>query len=69
MQTAKQIGDVPLLRLDQLPPGVLEHAVLRTVAGCPVREIVWNGQTYYVAPAGPAVLDAEPLRGSRITHR
>lgn len=69
MQTAKQIGDVPLLRLDQLPPAVLEHAVLRTIAGCPVREIVWGGQTYYVAPTSPPVLDAEPVRGSRIKQR
>jgi hypothetical protein len=69
MQTAKQIGSVPLLRLDQLPPGMVEHAVLRTIAGCPVREIVWHGQTYYVAPTSPPVLDAEPLRGSRIKQR
>ncbi len=69
LQTAKKIGDVPLLRLDQLPDGMLEHAVLRIVAGCPVREVVWAGQTYYVAPTAPPVLDAEPLRGSRITHR
>ena len=69
MQTTRHIGGVPLMRLDELPPGLLEHAVLRTVGGCPVREVVWNGQTYYVAPTSPAVLDANPARGPRIKQR
>jgi hypothetical protein len=46
-------GAVQFRRLDQLPPGVLEHAVLRTVAGCPVREVRYRGQTYYVSPSIP----------------
>ena len=44
----------PLLRkLGDLPPGLVEHAVMRTVNGCPVREILFAGQTYYLdAPTG-----------------
>ncbi len=40
-------------RLDELPPGVVEHAVLRSVNGCPVREIRFQGKTYYVGPSIP----------------
>ena len=46
MQTS-QIGTVPLKRLDQLPQGVLQHAVLRSINGCPVAEIVLNGRIQY----------------------
>jgi hypothetical protein len=35
-------------KLGDLPPGVEEHAVLRIVNGCPVREIVYAGQTYWL---------------------
>jgi hypothetical protein len=45
---ADQLGSVQLRRLDQLPWGHLEHAVFRTVFGCPVAEVVMDGQTYYV---------------------
>jgi hypothetical protein len=48
-------------RLDQLPWGVLEHAVWRTVGGCPVREIVFGGQTYYVASASPRIERLDPV--------
>jgi hypothetical protein len=58
----------PFRRLDQLPPKVEEHAVWRTVGGCPVREVVWEGQTYYVGSSNP-VLDAGPLTGRRIQRR
>ncbi len=58
----------PFRRLDQLPPKVEERAVWRTVSGCPVREIVWEGQTYYVGASNP-VLDSSPLTGSRILRR
>jgi hypothetical protein len=71
---------VPFRKLNELPPGLLEHAVWRRVAGCPVREVVYRGQTYYVGPSiprivsGPAVgndapgLDRGPLQGNRLTR-
>src|SRR4051812_1994416 len=52
---------VPLRKLNELPLGVLEHAVWRSVKGCPMREVVYKGQLYYVGPSipkletGPAV--------------
>jgi hypothetical protein len=57
-------------KLADLPPGLLEHAVLRSIHGCPVREIMYAGGTYYlgvpdtgVEPVSPAVsLAARPLR-------
>ena len=56
----------PLQKLTELPPGVEEHAVLRMVNGCPVREIIFAGQTYYLdAPTGGLERD---LRGSRIAQ-
>jgi hypothetical protein len=66
-QTAAPDG-TPFRRLDQLPPKIEEHAVWRTVGGCPVREVVWEGQTYYVGSSNP-VLDSGPLTGSRIQRR
>jgi hypothetical protein len=52
----------PLLkRLDQLPRGVMEHAVWRTVGGCPVREIVFGGQTYYMASTNPQLERLDPV--------
>ena len=48
-------------RLDQLPKGVLEHAVWRTVSGCPVREIVFDGRTYYVTSANPLIERLDPV--------
>ncbi len=40
-------------KLGELPPGVEEHAVVRMINGCPVREIVTAGGTYYLdAPTG-----------------
>ncbi len=50
-----------LKRLDQLPWGLIEHAVWRTVAGCPVREIVFGGQTYYMTSANPRVERLDPV--------
>ena len=44
----------------QLPPGVMEHAVWRTVGGCPVREIVFGGQTYYLSSASPHLERLDP---------
>jgi hypothetical protein len=66
-QTAAPDG-TPFRRLDQLPAKIEEHAVWRTVGGCPVREVVWQGQTYYVGSSNP-VLDSGPLTGSRIQRR
>ena len=60
---------VPLFkRLDQLPEAVREHAVWRTVAGCPVREFRYEGQTWYAISANP-MLDSRPLEGRRIQRR
>jgi hypothetical protein len=58
---------VPLLkRLDQLPWAMLEHAVWRTVGGCPVREIVFGGQTYYMTSASPRIERLDPVaRGTQ----
>ena len=60
-------GTPMLYKLTDLPPGVEEHAVWRTVAGCPVREVVYNGQAYYMGSSLPR-LDREPLQG-RIANR
>lgn len=59
-QTAAPDGVRLFKRLDQLPWAVLEHAVLRTVAGCPVREIVYEGQTWYVATGIPRAERLDP---------
>jgi hypothetical protein len=46
-------GNAHLKKLGELPPGLEEHAVLRMIDGCPVREIVSGGRTYYLdAPTG-----------------
>ena len=58
---------IPLRKLGDLPGAIMEHAVLRTIAGCPVAEIVYKGQTYYVHGSSPQL--EEDLRGSRIEHR
>ena len=55
----------PFKKLGELPPKVEEHAVWRTVAGCPVREVVWGGQTYYVGGSNP-IVQAGPDTGSHI---
>jgi hypothetical protein len=52
IQTLGRNGFAPITKLGDLPPGVLEHAVLRIVDGCPVREIVYAGQTYYYPDIG-----------------
>jgi hypothetical protein len=59
---------VPFKKLGELPEAVQEHAVWRTVSGCPVREVVWRGQTYYVGGSEP-VVDRRPLAGSRMPRR
>jgi hypothetical protein len=56
---------VPFRKLNELPRAAVEHAVWRTVEGCPVREVVWQGQTYYLASVNPT-LDSGPLRGSSV---
>jgi hypothetical protein len=49
-----QTGFAPgqLKRLEDLPPGLVTLTVMRTVGGCNVREIRYDGVTYYI-PAGP----------------
>jgi hypothetical protein len=61
---------VPLLkRLDKLPMGMLEHAVWRTVGGCPVREVVIGGQTMYLASPSPKIVRLDPAAYGRIDQR
>ncbi len=52
-QTVAPDGVRIFKKLNELPWGVQEHAVWRTVGGCPVREIVFGGQTYYLASGNP----------------
>ncbi len=59
------IGSIQLKRLGDLPPGRLEHAVLRTIGGCPVAEVVWQGQTYYV----PSILPSQNMPVDRSPAR
>jgi hypothetical protein len=56
---------VPFRKLNELPQAAVEHAVWRTVSGCPVREVKWQGQTYYVGSSNAAFITG-PLTGSRI---
>ena len=51
----------PLKKLGDLPPGLLEHAVNCLVNGCPVREIVSGGQTYYLDMASPTMERIDPV--------
>lgn len=59
---------VPFRKLGDLPWGVLEHAVWRKVEGCPVREVVYKGQTYYVGPSIPK-LESGPAVEQRLTRK
>jgi hypothetical protein len=59
-QTADD-GRAKFKRLDQLPWGLIEHAVLRSVGGCPVREVVYQGQTYWVQTPQAFVERADPM--------
>ena len=59
-QTVAPDGVRLFKRLDQLPWAVLEHAVWRSVAGCPVREIRYQGQTWYVTSGRPQIERLEP---------
>jgi len=68
-QTVAPDGVRMFKRLDQLPKGVLEHAVWRSVGGCPVREIVFEGQTYYVASADARFERLDPAVAQRIQRR
>jgi len=55
----------PFRKLNELPWGVFEHAVWRQVDGCPVREVVYKGQTYYVG-SSPPKLESGPAVGGRL---
>lgn len=63
-KTAYETG-AQFKRLDELPWGLLEHAVLRSVGGCPVREVVYQGRTYWVPGTAPQVNRANPM-GERL---
>jgi hypothetical protein len=52
-------------KLNELPWGVMEHAVWRTVGGCPVREIVFGGETYYLASGNLQIERLDPLARPR----
>ena len=70
VQKATHDGSVQFKRLDELPWGLVEHAVLRSVGGCPVREVVYQGQVYWVEPAVPGVTGrVEPLIGQRLQRQ
>ena len=53
------VAPMRLKKLSELPPGVLQHAVYRVVAGCPVMEVVLKGQVYY-APSIPTMTALAP---------
>ncbi|HEY4031423.1 MAG TPA: hypothetical protein VGM25_13825 [Caulobacteraceae bacterium] len=67
-RTAAPDGVRMFKRLDQLPKSVMEHAVWRSVGGCPVREIVFEGRTYYVASIDPRIERLDPA-SQRIQQR
>ena len=58
----------PFRKLNELPPGIYEHAVWRVVNGCPVREVVYKGQAYYIGPSIPR-FDDRPLTGGHLARR
>lgn len=60
-QTVAPDGVRIFKKLNELPWGVMEHAVWRTVGGCPVREIVFGGQTYYLASGNPQIERLDPV--------
>lgn len=63
---ADDLGPIQLRRLNELPSGVLVHAVYRVVRGCPVAEVLVMGETYYV----PSIVQREDrLPGERISRR
>jgi hypothetical protein len=68
-QTVAPDGTPLYKRLDQLPTGLLEHAVWRTVGGCPVREVVINGQTMYLTSPSPKVVRLDPAGFGAIDRR
>lgn len=55
-------------KLNELPWGVIEHAVWRTVSGCPVREILYEGETWYLA-SNPPQLESGPATEGRMRRR
>jgi hypothetical protein len=58
-----------LKKLGDLPPGLLEHAVNRLVNGCPVREIVWGGGTYYLDMPVATLDRVDPAAYAPAKHR
>jgi hypothetical protein len=66
-QTVAPDGVRIFKKLNELPWGVMEHAVWRTVSGCPVREIVFRGETYYLAAGTPRVERLNPAGWAPVT--
>lgn len=60
-QTVAPDGVRIFKKLNELPWAVLEHAVWRRVGGCPVREIVYGGQTYYLTSGNPQIERLDPV--------
>ena len=56
-------------KLNELPWAVQEHAVWRTVGGCPVREIVFEGETYYLASGNPQIERVDPIAHQKFEGR
>ena len=64
---ADDVAPIRLKMLGELPPAYRQHAIYRVVRGCPVAEILVDGQTYYV----PSIVrpDGGPVIGNRIIRR
>jgi hypothetical protein len=68
---AKTLGPdgLPLKKLGDLPRALEQHAVLRMVRGCPVLEVVYEGQIYYFqGPVGGMEYDLRPSPAKRLSY-
>ena len=61
---AKETAPPPIRRLDQLPPGRLELAVLRTIGGCNVASVKQGDRIIYL-PAPTATPRPVPAAHAR----
>jgi hypothetical protein len=64
----KYVTPDELKKLGDLPPALLEHAVNRLIDGCPVREIVFGGQTYYLNMPVAKLEHTDPVVFRRVQH-
>ena len=53
LQQAAGFEPSALRRLDQLPAGSLQMAVVKTVAGCSVTVVRHEGRSYWILPPNP----------------